>query len=62
MELDSKTKEILKKERLEQYKRQLFTLNMDNRALEAVQDKEGVKGVEQRIEALEKAYKAVEAM
>jgi hypothetical protein len=48
--------------RLKQYEQQIFALEIDRTALMAIEDTEGIKGIDQRIESLRKAYKAVEAM
>lgn len=62
MEIDNKTKEALKNERLEQYKRQIFSHQMNYEACKSIDDKEGMENTTKHIEALEKAYKAIEAM
>lgn len=62
MELTKEQKEAMIIQRLEQYKQQVFSLEMDRTALESVGDKEGIKSIDERIEALRKAYKAVEGM
>lgn len=48
--------------RLEEYSSKIFALEMDLKALEAIEDVEGINTTNQRIEALRKAYTAVEAM
>lgn len=55
-------KEQMIKQRLAQYEQQIFSLEMDKVALLAVNDTEGVKNIEARIEALRKAITAVEGM
>ena len=62
MELDQQTRERLKQERLEQYKRQMFVIKMDMAALEAVGDTERLQEAQKAYADLERAYKAVEAL
>ena len=62
MELTKEQKEAMIVQRLEQYKQQIFSLQMDRVALESAGDEEGCKSIDKRIEALRKAYTAVEGM
>ena len=62
MELTQEQKEKMIRHRLDEYKAKIFTLEMDRSALEAIGDDNGVKNTEQHIEALRKAYEAVERM
>ncbi|MNN75288.1 hypothetical protein D3C81_1915810 [compost metagenome] len=62
MELTVDQKKALIQQRLDMYKQQMFSLEMDKIALHAVNDEEGIKSIDERIEALRKAYKAVEGM
>lgn len=55
-------KQQMIKQRLAQYEQQVFSLEMDKVALVAVEDTEGVKNIDVRIEALRKAMSAVEGM
>lgn len=55
-------KQQMIKQRLVQYEQQVFSLEMDKVALVAVEDKEGVKNIDVRIEAVRKAMSAVEGM
>lgn len=62
MELTVDQKKAMIQQRLDMYKQQMFSLEMDKIALQAVNDEEGIKSIDERIEALRKAYKAVEGM
>ncbi|MNV22520.1 hypothetical protein D3C71_1134970 [compost metagenome] len=62
MELPVEQRQQMIDQRLEQYKVQLFQLSMDRTALESAGDTAGVQSVDKRIEAIRKAYSAVEGM
>lgn len=62
IELDKAVKEELKRKRLEQYKIQLYNLQMDLAAFEAIGDQEMIQKTKEAIEQGLKAYNAVEAM
>lgn len=60
--MNDEQKQQMIKQRLAQYEQQVFSLEMDKVALQAVEDTEGVKNIDMRIEALRKAMIAVEGM
>lgn len=60
--MNDEQKQQMIKQRLAQYEQQVFSLEMDKVALIAVEDTEGVKNIDTRIEALRKAMSAVEGM
>lgn len=62
MELNEDQKKAMVQQRLEQYKQQLFALLLDRAALLANNDTQGVESTDQRVEAIKKAYTAVEEM
>lgn len=62
MELKTEQKKAMIEQRLDAYKQQIFSLEMDRIALKSLDDTEGVKSIDTRIEALKKAYEAVEGM
>ncbi|MGG3454251.1 hypothetical protein [Paenibacillus rhizolycopersici] len=62
MELTADQKKAMIQQRLDMYKQQMFSLEMDKIAIQAVNDEEGIKSIDERLEALRKAYKAVEGM
>lgn len=62
MELTKEQKNKMITRRLEDYSAKIFSLEMDLNALVAIDDKEGIKTTEQRLESLRKAYTAVEVM
>ncbi|OMF98176.1 hypothetical protein [Paenibacillus sp. FSL R7-0337] len=62
MELNEDQKKAMVQQRLDQYKQQLFALQLDRAALLANDDTQGVESTEQRIAAIQKAYAAVEGM
>lgn len=62
MELNEDQKKAMVQQRLDQYKQQLFALQLDRAALLANDDTQGVESTEQRIAAIQKAYTAVEGM
>ncbi|OZB90057.1 hypothetical protein [Paenibacillus sp. XY044] len=62
IELPAEQRKSMIEQRLIQYKQQIFSLQMDRAALESVEDCEGIKSIDQRIEAIRKAYSAVERM
>lgn len=55
-------KEKLKSDRLQDYQAQMFILQMDVAALEAIGDIEKAELCKQSFAMLEKSYKAVEAL
>jgi hypothetical protein len=62
VEIEQEMKDQMKEHRLNQYKQQIFTLQMDIVALKAVGDKEGLLKAGKSLEGLEKAFAAVEVM
>ncbi len=58
--LDETLKEKMKEQRLNQYKQQLFALEMDLVALTAIGDP--TEQVKKTIEGIKKAYAAIEVM
>lgn len=62
MELTTEQRKQMIEQRLFQYQQQIFSLQMDRTALEVVNDTKGIQTIDERIEALRKAYKAVEGM
>lgn len=62
MELTTEQRKSMIEQRLLQYQQQIFSLQMDRTALEVVNDTKGMQTIDERIEALRKAYKAVEGM
>lgn len=62
MELDEVTKKNLKEQRLNEYKQKIFIKQMDYEACKSIDDEEGMNTTSKHIEALEKAYKAIEMM
>lgn len=62
VEIEQELKDKLKKQRLEQYKSQLFNLEMDLSAYESFGDTKAIEQTKAAIEQGRKAYKAVEAM
>ena len=62
LEIPQELKEKLKQQRLDQYRAQIYNLQMDLAAYEAIGDQQMIEHTKQGIEAGEKAYKAVEGM
>ena len=62
MELTAEQKKTMIEQRLQMYQQQIFSLQMDRIALEAVDDHDGIKSIDKRIEALQKAHTAVQGM
>lgn len=62
MKIEKEIKERAKAQRLQQLKMRYFELEMDRIALEAVGDKEAAALVKERMEGVQKAYKAIEAL
>jgi flagellar biosynthesis chaperone FliJ len=62
VQIDPALKEKMKEQRLSQYQQQIFTLEMDIAALEAVGDEKGLEKAKKSLEDLHKAYAAVEAI
>lgn len=60
--MNEEQKKEMVRQRLQQYERILFSLEMDKTALLAAGDNAGVVGVESRITAVRKAHSAVEGM
>lgn len=60
--MNDEQKQQMIKQRLQHYEQQIFSLEMDRTALLAIDDNEGAKNIDTRIEALRKAYSAVEGM
>lgn len=62
VEMPTELREKMKEQRLNQYRTQIFTLEMDLKALDAVGNTAEAVKVKQSIEDLTKAYAAVEVM
>lgn len=62
MEIEKELKDKLKQQRLDQYKMQIFNLEMDLAAHQALADMGSIERTQKAIEDGRKAYKAVEAM
>ena len=62
MNIPDDIKKKMKEQRLKQYQQQMFALQMDIAALEAIGDTERVKEAYKALEDVKKAYKAVEAL
>jgi len=62
MELTADQKKALIQQRLDMYKQQIFSLEMDKIALESINDVVGIDSIEKRLSDIRKAYKAVEGM
>lgn len=62
VQIDPALKEKMKEQRLSQYQQQIFTLEMDVVALEAIGDDQGLQKAKKSLEDLHKAYEAVEAI
>lgn len=62
MNITQEMKDHLKEQRLEQYRVQIFNLEMDLVAFEALKDESNIAKTKQSLEAGKKAYAAVEAM
>lgn len=60
--MNEEQKQQMIKQRLSQYEQQIFSLEMDKVALQAVDDTEGVKNIDVRIDAVRKAHDAVAGM
>ena len=59
MKIEKEIKQQLKQQRLNQYKKRYFELELDRVALIANKDLEGAKATEIRMQAVEDAYNAV---
>lgn len=62
MHITEETKALLKAQRLEQYSAQIYSLEMDLAAYNALGDEENATKTIQSIESGKKAFAAVEAM
>jgi hypothetical protein len=62
MNITQDMKDILKEQRLEDYRAQIFNLEMDLVAFEAIEDETMISKTKKSLEAGKKAYAAVEAM
>jgi len=62
IEIEQDLKDRLKRQRLDQYKAQAFTLQMDIAALKAVGDVVELRKAEQALESVIKAYNVVEVL
>lgn len=62
MELDEATKKNLKEQRLNEYKQKIFIKQMDYEACKSIDDEKGMSDISEHIEALKKAYKAIEVI
>lgn len=60
--MDVKTKELMIKQRLDEYERKIFMIEMDLTAAKAIGDNQFTAQCEKNIDELKKAYAAVEAM
>lgn len=61
-EIDAEVKQQLRAARLNQYKNQIYALQMDLAAFEAIDDEANIKFTKKALEEGIKAYQAVEAM
>lgn len=59
MEIEKELKDKLKQQRLDQYKMQLYSLEMDLVAFTAIGDEEAIRQTKERLEHGRKAYQAV---
>lgn len=62
MNIEKEIKQPMKEQRLQQYKKRYFELELDRIALLANEDKEGATEVEKRMQSVQSAYEAVEAI
>lgn len=62
IEISTELKNQLKQQRLDQYRAQIFSLQMDLAAYEAIGEQTMIDQTKKSIESGEKAYAAVEAM
>lgn len=60
--IDQALKDKMKEQRLNQYKQQMFTLEMDVAALTAIGDTEGVETTQKYLDSIKKAFAAVEVI
>lgn len=62
MDISQELKDKLKQQRLDQYRVQVYNLQMDLAASEAIGDKQMIEHTKKAIEDGHKAYKAVEGV
>lgn len=62
IEISQEIKDRMKQERLTQYQAQLYSLEMDLKAYEAVGDQNMIEQTQKAIEQGKKAYQAVKGM
>lgn len=62
MKLDADMMKQIKDDRLLEYLRRMYVLELDIAALRAVEDTEGLAKAQRALEGLKKAYEAVEAV
>lgn len=62
MEIPTELKDKMKEQRLNQYRQQIFTLQMDKVALESVGNTAEAEKAQKAIDDLEKAFAAIEVM
>jgi hypothetical protein len=60
--MNAELKDKLKSQRLEDYQAQMFILQMDIVALEAIGDTENLDKCKSTLDMMQKSYKAVEAL
>jgi hypothetical protein len=60
--MNQELKDKLKAQRLEDYQAQMFILQMDIAALEAIGDTENVEKCKTTLDMMQKSFKAVEAL
>jgi hypothetical protein len=60
--MNNELRDKLKSQRLEDYQAQMFILQMDIAALEAIGDAEKVEMCKSTLDMMQKSYKAVEAL
>jgi hypothetical protein len=60
--MNNELRDKLKSQRLEDYQAQMFILQMDITALEAIGDAEKVEICKSTLDMMQKSYKAVEAL
>jgi hypothetical protein len=60
--MNNELRDKLKAQRLEDYQAQMFILQMDIAALEAIGDTENIEKCKTTLDMMQKSYKAVEAL
>jgi len=62
MQIEKEIKDQVKEQKLLHLKIQYATLEMDKVALESVGDTDGAKQIEERMNQIQKAYEAIDAL